>query len=241
MKSASILALVLLAAGCSSSSSTSPQDSGAAPVDAGKEAAAVTCTSARDQLLKPIAQVSTGAVTVIKTEGDVRTFYVDATAGGPTGASTKPRVYLNLDSGARVDIDDVSAETSTDWDLAFKRSVVFSNGGDAGPGAGGVGFVKKDFAAVSAADEAAAAVGVENFLNDDCEPQLDRINNPLTAFGEWYDYDTATNVLTPAARVYLVKSASGKLYKLQFLTFYANPDGSTGSTGGRFTLKVAPL
>ena len=162
---------------------------------------------------------------IISDDKGVKTLYVDASVGGPQGVSTQPRVYIRLDTGARVDVSDTDAETSTDWDLALKRPVIYTNGGEAGSGQGKAGYVDKGFDSVTAADEASSRSFVEDFLDDDCNPILDRIENPNTTFADWYDYNEQTHVLTPGAHVYLVRGGTGKLYKLQILSFYTNPDG----------------
>jgi hypothetical protein len=61
---------------------------------------------------------------------------VDATAGGlgtPAGDPRNKYTYLNLATGSVVDLSDADALTSSDWDIAFKRSSVKLNGGLAGP------------------------------------------------------------------------------------------------------------
>ena len=84
--------------------------------------------------------------------------------------------------------------------------------------------------------------GVEDFLDNECNAVLDRIGNPATTFADWYDYNDQTHVLTPFKYVYLVRGGTGKLYKVQIMSFYTNPDGSIATEGGgRFLLKVAAL
>jgi hypothetical protein len=48
-------------------------------------------------------------------------------------------------------------------------------------------------------------------------------------------------LLTPHAGTWIVKGATGKLYKVQILSYYATPDGGVGQAGGRYTLKVGAL
>lgn len=248
---APFFALATLAFACSSATTVTGSDGGtqAPTTDGGTTGDAASqpdtgasCTTARKQLLTPIGAVSTGVLNVIDEKNGVKTVYVDASVGGPQGVSTKPRFYLNLGTGTRVDVDDNAAETSMDWDLALKRPVIFTNGGEGGAGQGKAGYVEKDFDAVTAADEATAKLAAENFLDDDCNPVLDRIGSPATTFADWYDYNEQTHVLTPFKHVYLVRGGTGKLYKLQILSFYTNPDGTIATEGGgRFLLKFAAL
>lgn len=229
-------------AACSSTTTASPtpgssgdagaEDSGAPPANA--------CTSARDQLLVPVDKVSTGQVTVVSTSGATRKIYVEAAAGGPQGASKNPRIYVDLAAGARVDVTDKTSLGSKAWDLALKRTVIFTNGGDGGSGQGGAVELTKSFESVTSAD--AAKASAEVFFDADCNPQLDPINNPNTTFAGWYDYDAASNGVTPKNVTYVVRGGSGKLFKVKVLSFTANPDGTTTrASTGYFLLDVAEL
>jgi hypothetical protein len=224
--------------------STVVEDSGATDagmVDASRDAGSM-CRAAREQLLRPIDKVSTGDVSEISSAGGVVTLYVDAAAGGAPAASMNPRVYLNLGTRKRVDITDTASEASTAWDLALKRAVLFTNSGDGGAGAGGSLFVAgKDLENVTMADVTGKTLASESFFDAACNPKLDQTNAVKTSFDGWYQYNGATNTLTPTAGTWVVRGASGTLFRVQIVTFYANPDGSMGAAGGRYVLKVAPL
>ncbi len=201
-----------------------------------------TCTAALATLLKPIDSVSAGAVTVLASTGTTKTLYVDAMAGGSAASNTNPRIYLDLEKGARVDKTDKTAPLSTDWDLALKRPILFTNGGQAGAGQGGSVFLAgKAFADVVAADATGKSFGVERFVDDECNPLLDATGAVKTSFDGWYDYDSATNRLSPKLGTYLVKGAKGSVFKVQILSYYASPDGGTGMSGGAYVLQVGPL
>lgn len=215
---------------------------GSGPGDGGgKKDASASCTAAAEQLLKPIDTVSTGEVTVLSESAGIKTLFVDATAGGAAGAATNPRLYLNLETTSRVAVTDKSAAASTEWDLAIKRPILFANSGDGGSGQGGAVLVAKDFDAVTTADTSGKTFAPESFFEADCTPKVDATGAVKTSFDGWYDYDTATNVLTPHAGTWLVKGATGKFYKVQILSYYATPDGGVGQSGGRYTLKVGAL
>lgn len=245
-----LLPLVVLA--CSSStteSSPTSADAGSSSgdppeADAGTDAPTTSggCSSAREQLLRPIDKVASGEVKVVSDAGGVKTIYVDAAAGGPAGASKNPRVYLDLGAGAKVDVTDPGALESTAWDLSLKRTVLYTNGGDGGPGQGAAAVVNKGFDAVTAADADAAKLEAESFFDDECNPKTDAIGGPATIFSEWYEYDQATNVPTPRNITYVVKGGTGKRYKVGIASFTANPDGSTDrASTGYFLLKVSEL
>lgn len=249
LRVASALALVL-AAGCSSASNAvatgddAATDTGA-PGDSGNdapvEAATNMCSAALAMILGPIDKVSTGAVTIVSDMGGVKTLYVDASAGGFGNDASNPRVYVDLAAGKRVDVTDVQAATSTAWDLAIKRPVIFTNSGDGGSGQGGVIIVGKAFDQVTSAD-ATGNFATETFVDMDCNAQLDPTGLPLTTFNGWYNYDQATNHLTPKpSTTFVVRGGSGKLYKVGIESYYATPSGGTQTNGGEFLLQVAAL
>jgi len=201
------------------------------------------CSSARTQLLLPIAKVSTAEVLVVSDTGGVKTIYVDASAGGQGNAAKNPRVYVDLAAGARVDVTDETALGSTAWDLALKRTVIFTNGGDGGGGQGGAVSLSKPFASVTAADADAATIAAERFFDDDCEPQLDQVGSPNTTFATWYDYDLQTNIPEPRAVTYVVKGGGGKRFKVAIDAYDALADGGSrnNQATGFYLLKVSEL
>lgn len=203
---------------------------------------AVDCTAARNELLGSVDAVSTGEVTVLQTSGASATLYIDASAGGAPEAETHPFVYVNLATRARVEVTDVTAASSTDWDLALKRSTLISSSGAGGPGQGGVAFFAgKSFDDVTAADAASATFAVEGFLDASCAPVVDSGGYPVTSFADWYDYDDATHQLRPRDGTFVVRGATGALHKLRIDSYYANPDGGPGQASGRFLVQVGAL
>src|SRR5262245_54723982 len=85
-------AFAWLLVACSSTSlvkGSGAPDGGSSGANAGSQ-----CTAARKTHLTPVAKVSTGEVKVVKTEGDVRTIYINASAGGTNEARANPRVYI---------------------------------------------------------------------------------------------------------------------------------------------------
>jgi hypothetical protein len=233
---------------CSSKTTTSPGTSSGAPAtDGGAEEDAgqsggTQCTAARDQLLVPVAKVGAGEVKVVSETGGVTTIYVDASAGGFDQARKNPRIYITL-AGARVDVTDKDAPASTEWDLALKRQVIFTNSGDAGVGKGGGVMVSKDFDAVTAADADAATIVPESFFDEECNAKKDEIEDPMTSFTGWYDYDQSTMKASAKKGVsFIVKSAAGARYKVGIVSYTGKPDGTTTAPAtGFFLLKVAKL
>jgi HmuY protein len=238
------LVLALAGAACSSStgSAATAQDAGADVALADGAAAAEggsSCSAAIAQTLKPIDSVSKGAVTIVSDAGGVRVLSIDATAGGPNAFANNPYVYVNLETGTRVDVTDKTARASTAWDLAFKRYVIYTNGGDGGEGQGAATHVATSFDAVTAAD--AKDFATESFFDADCNAKLDAIGGLSTTFSDWFAYDQQTNRLTPAALTYVVQGATGKHYRVGLLDYYGTVDGGTGGASGEVLIKVAPL
>jgi len=212
------------------------------PTEAGSDAAVVSCTAALENALKPIDKVTTGQVLVLDDSAGARLLFVDATAGGAAGASTNPRTYVDLGAGKRVDVSDKAAQTSTDWDLALERAVIFTNGGHGGAGAGGALLVSKPFADVTAADVAGKTFPAERFVDESCAPIVDQTNAIKTTFDGWYDYDLATSKVAPKNVTFVVKGGKGALYKVAITQYYATPDGGgPGLAGANYTLRVGAL
>ncbi|NOU28635.1 MAG: hypothetical protein HOO96_12075 [Polyangiaceae bacterium] len=212
-------------------------DGGDAGIDAGP-----TCTAAKEQLLKPIDTVSTGEVTVLADSGGLRTVYVDASAGGTAAQGTNPRIYINLETATRAPVTDRSAASSTAWDLAIKRPVLFANSGDGGPGTGGgIFFPGKSLGELTAADAAGKTFPRETFFDAECNALLDPTGAVKTSFDGWYDYDGATNQVTPKAGAWIIRGGTGKLYKVRIDGYYATGDGGVGMSGGRYLLTVGAL
>lgn len=238
---------LLLAAGCSSSSTTPATVSDAGDTDAGTAgddagAGGSQCTAAREATLKPIDKVSTGAVSIVSESGGAKVVYVDASAGGLPNASKSPAVYINLETATKVDVTDKTSLESTEWDLSLKRTVIYTNGGDGGPGQGGAAQVAKAFDQVTSAD--ASKIDEESFFDADCNAKLDEASFLATTFSpDWYTYDEATNGVTPKTGVtYVVAGGTGKKYKVAIESYNGKPDGSsTAPAGGYFLLRVAPL
>lgn len=242
-----VVAWVAVAAACSSSdppasgSSSGGADGGSSgSADGGAEGGGGTqCSRQRDDLLVPIAKVSTGEVTVLSTSGKTKTILVDASAGGTTGARTRHRLYLNLERAARVDVTDPDAFTNTDWDLALKRTVIYTNSGDGGSGQGGAVKLVKGFASVTDADLSGAKP--EKFFDADCNVVPTPIGDPASTFADWYDYDTATNLPTPRVLTYGVVGGTGKKYKVMIESYSSAKDGGAGDVTGIYRLKVEAL
>lgn len=226
------LAIVFTVAACGGDDNNNTQQD-APVVDSPSNA---DCTTARKDLLGSSTTVSTGAIAILDTTAGVSTVYADASAGGTAW------LFINLATNTKVEVNDPTSITSTDWDLAIKRPVIYTNDGDGGAGQGGAVLIQKDFATVVAADATSATFAKETFFDADCNPNTDPTGSALTTMSTWYSYNQATHILTPAAGTWLIKGGKGAVYKFKFDSYYANPDGSEGTgDGGTYKYEVGAL
>jgi hypothetical protein len=227
--------------GGSASASSSAESSSAASSSASGGA---VCKDAK-QLIAPIDQVTTREVIDLSKTPDEKVVYVDASAGGPMGMFTNPWIYMSLSKAMRVDVTDVNEFSSSDWDLAMKRSAIRTNGGDSGPGKGGAVFLKeRNFDEVTSAEALSATLATESWFSEPCKPIFDEAGRFVTTFTGWYDYNIMDHTLTPHPGTFIVRDAAGVIYKLAILDFYSTPDGGTEPLVlGRFRIryvKVSP-
>lgn len=119
----------------------------------------------------------------------------------------------------KLDLDTGYADND-DWDLAFRRFVVLSNGGVSGDG--GVQMLKLkdvDFEDVTEAPGAEAGWSVDQ---PDGKVDEDEVADNLFNNGtdDWYDYELSTHGLTPKDVVFLIRSTQGRFFKLRIEDYY---------------------
>jgi len=129
--------------------------------------------------------------------------------------------YFSFATGSEVIPADPA--TSTDWDLAFQRFHILSNGGVSGSGGVAVAIV----AGQTLADVSAAPS--DGYVEDQADgDDDDSIAESAFSSGDgWYAYDPATNRLSPYPNVYVVRTGSGAFYELAIIDYY---DGA-GTSG----------
>lgn len=201
------------------------------------------CSEERITEIGPVDKVSTGEVLIVMETPPIKTLFIDATAGGIPKQAENPWIYVNLGSAKRVDITDIAAEASLEWDLALKRAVIRTNSGDGGPGEGGAIFLRdKPFDMVSDADAKAAMVLTEQWFDLKCVAKKDPGGYLATTFDGWYDYGgQTTHAVTPHPGTFVVRGADGQsLYRIEIKSYYANPDGTDGMAGASYLIQYAP-
>ena len=207
----------------------------------GEGGALPVCEDARALALGPVDAVSEGLVDVLDEADGAATVFVDASAGGMQEQASNPWIYVDLGERVRVDVTDDEADADTGWDLALKRPVLRVNGGDGGlAGEGRAAQLDVAFDDVGADDVEGATWRDERWFDAACELRTDPTGAIATSFDGWYLYEDMT--VTPAPGTWLVTSGDGaRIFKLAFLDYYANPDGTHGQAGGRYLLRIAEV
>ncbi len=115
-------------------------------------------------------------------------------------------IYYRVGEGV-VTIEDPT--TSTDWDLAFQRTVIQTNSGSSGPGMGGA----RELGEILFED--ATTTPTDGFVVDELNPPAmpgapETSSHPLLS--EWYIYDFTTHTVTPKPITYAVRRPDGTTY-----------------------------
>lgn len=140
-------------------------------------------------------------------------------------SSAEEFIYVHLKTNEEVAVEDAAA--SEDWDIAFQKTTSLVNGGVSGPGNVAIAHVDEvDFDEVTK-DSA------DNFRTDE-----EAAGEAFKADSNWYAYDMTTHTLSPRDRVYIVQSASGEFFKLQFLSYYNDAEPPAA---GHITIKTQQL
>jgi hypothetical protein len=115
---------------------------------------------------------------------------------------------------SRNSVVSVQHPQTDDWDLAFQRHIIRTNGGDTNPSgqAAVVRLDEPDFAAVTRVPEDAT------FMPDVRTKR--RLSSLNPALEKWYNYDYMANVLIPKPVVYIVRTQDGKYAKMRILSYY---------------------
>lgn len=140
--------------------------------------------------------------------------------------ATDPGRWVGLD----LDAFDPGADPDGEaWDLRFRRFEVAVSGGVSG--AGGVEVARLE----GVPFEDALAVPSDAVWATDL-PDADGDGVLEYVFVDWYDYDQATHLLSPADRTYAVRTTEGAVYRLRFESYYDD-----AGTPARIRLRTGPL
>lgn len=122
-------------------------------------------------------------------------------------ANTKSYIYFSLATGKEVPASDAKTKN---WDIAFSKTTIATNGGTSGPGEGGAIVLEKPFDQVSEAPK-------DGYKTDgDAGFAI-----PGGSGNSWYKYDMSVHAILPIpGRTLLVKTANGNVAKVEIISYY---------------------
>ncbi len=130
-------------------------------------------------------------------------------------------VYFDFSRGSVVSIE---SRRSLDWDIAFQRHRIISNGGATNP-RGRAGVIDLGTAGI----DSALVLPDSGYVKDAGSGEMSRNR----ALENWYDYSWISHLLRPADRAYAIRTADGKYAVLRFLGYYC-PGGRPGCVTFRY-------
>lgn len=141
------------------------------------------------------------------------------TNGQPIGV-TKKYTFFSFKTGAVVANSD---SATTAWDLGFNGTTIIVNSGTSGPGSAAAQVVIGLYDELETAPET-------GYLTDDKNSVSAPYAIAKGSGNGWYNYNPATNVITPiAGRVIVVKTSEGKFAKVEILSYYKDAPASPTS------------
>ncbi|MEA5460913.1 HmuY family protein [Arcicella sp. LKC2W] len=169
----------------------------------------------------------TVVVDPIKSE-TVKDLAADPTTISGTGqpVATGKYTFFSFKNGIVANTDSATNK----WDVAFRATTILTNGGTSGTGLGGAVVLTGIF------DETKEVPASAVILQD----TKTLLAIPTGSGKGWYNYDGATNIISPiAGKVLLIKTGEGKYAKMEVLSYYkgtpAKPDAS--SAGRYYTFR----
>jgi hypothetical protein len=156
------------------------------------------------------APVTITASTVTNLPADPPSGGYDPMSGQPIGV-TKKYTLFSFKTGAIVANAD---SATTNWDLGFNGTTIIVNSGTSGPGTAGAQVLTGVFDEIIEAPES-------GYGTDDKTTVPATYAIPRGSGNGWYNYNPATNVISPiAGRVIVVKTSEGKYAKMEILSYY---------------------
>lgn len=150
------------------------------------------------------------------------------TMGGPPDVlqytidarSREDWTYFGFSQGTAVS----TSQENLDWDLAFRRTDILTNGGETNPeGLGGA----VDLGRIPLQE---ATPPPDGYLTDATDEERG-VENP--ALHKWYGYSWTTHVVSSKDHTYALRTATGEMALLSFISYYCD-DGSSGCITFRY-------
>ena len=148
-----------------------------------------------------------------------------------SGAPGTPRHYTFYSFVTKAEVP-YTDSASTKWDVAFRGTTILTNAGSSGPGQGGAQV------AVGTTYEAQTTAPTTGYAVDAATGKA----IPTGSGNGWYNYNGATNVITPVAgRVLLIRTALGKYAKMEVQNYYQNAPANptSASPSGYYTFRYS--
>lgn len=156
------------------------------------------------------APVTIQASTISNLAADPPSGGYDPTNGQPIGV-TKKFTLFSFKTGAIVANTD---SATSNWDIGFNGTTIIVNNTTSGPGSSSAQVVAGIFDELASAPES-------GYLTDNNTTVPVTYAIPKGSGNGWYNYDVATNVISPiAGRIIVVKTAEGKYAKMEILSYY---------------------
>jgi HmuY protein len=163
------------------------------------------------------------AIEPVKAE-TVKDLAADPTTISSTGqpVSAGKFTFYSFKNGIIASTDSASSK----WDVAFKGTTILTNGGTSGIGQGSASVLSGIF------DEIKEIPTSATFVQDSKTAYA----IPTGSGKGWYNYDGATNIISPiAGKVLLIKTADGKYAKMEILSYYkGTPTTPNSSSVSRY-------
>lgn len=131
--------------------------------------------------------------------------------------------FYSLREGTIIPPED---STSTNWDLAFKNTMIRPNGGISGPGDGALVLLRDTtFHAIRNAP-------LDSHFRADTTIAAGGFALPNGSGNGWYEYDLGAGLVLPLPHILVVRTADGRYAKMQIESYYQgapeNPDPMEG-------------
>lgn len=144
---------------------------------------------------------------------------VNPTTGQALGTTGKYTLYSLRDNATVANTDSATNK----WDVGFRGTMIIVNGGAMRTGQGGAYVHTGTFEELTTVPTSAT------FAQDQSASSL---AIPARSGAGWYNYNQATNVISPIpGRVLVVRTGDGKYAKMEVLSYYQNapatPDASS--------------
>ncbi len=128
--------------------------------------------------------------------------------------------YFNLETGKQV------PSATNEWDIAFNRTTVLTNGGSSGGGSAQATLLKE-----TSFEDVTKQPAIGFKTDTESEKAI-----PTGSGSGWYEYDMADHSINPIpGRVLVIKTTAGKYVKLEILSYYNKTNFNSANYSFRYS------